>query len=454
MKKILLLMAMLGCMLLMACSGDGQNSASDNNDGLAQKSEGAEGILPDENTADSADDGDGVLSTAVLYDDHGIQLVFEASLSVSTNRRCYALHCINSNNVEYIVTAEHWLINDSIVIGEESWISLDPLSEEYNTHEEITNTLYMLGISEIESIQCTVYIRDENYEDVDEKEIAMTFSNPLESSVIYDIFMEAKAGRQVLLDDENVTATLLGWGQDPDSNYVRGLVYFENKSDGQIPVKVSGMTINGLFFENFDRVNFLAPGESCYSTCELLISEIESENITSITDIELMLMTDESQNTGTVNYDGGVLYPVTLEVKGENTSAFETGEILETVGDVQISLISQEIKEHVSSDGGVYENKLAIVNDSDENIEVVLIDVYVDGAALDIWKSEHPEAAFFISDKEVAAHAKRYATINVSTYEGDVISPEFTFKFQIRSMAGGAVISTGNEQITITPDIE
>lgn len=433
MKKLLLMTGILLCMLLTSCKNNTDVQQNETNEAAAENEEEK-------------------VSEAVIYDDHGITLTLMASSSINNYNDCYFLICQNNNDAQYTLKTNQWVVNDNINVSGSSYISLDPMASTADPCRELTKTLYMLDVYEVSSIKFSLVIMDENYENIEDIEINTAFDKPIVPSVFYETFMDAKAGEQILIDDDNVRATLLGWGKEPGGNYVRGMIFFENKSSEQIPVKISGVSINGIFIENFDHVNFLEPGQSCYSLCSMFVSDVEDEGIESITDIRMLLLTDESQNTGMVNYSGGIWYPVLLEEKGTAADTFAAGEVLEAADMIEISMLSQEVVAYEFQDGGIYKNKIAIINNSDENIEVVLEDVFIDGIPEDTWLKENPDNSFFMENDEVGAHSKRYASINVASYKGEILIPEITFKIHIRSMAGGAVIHTGEKVITLSPD--
>ena len=140
----------------------------------------------------------------------------------------------------------------------------------------------------------------------------MTFEKPLAHAVEYDQIRDAKADTQVLLENEAVKLTLIEWGKNPDNRSVSTIVCVENHSDMTIPAMISGLRINGIYFQSSELVNHLGPGQKCYAQTSILESEIESAGIMSIQEVEVMILTDESQNTGSVSYAGGEWYPIVL----------------------------------------------------------------------------------------------------------------------------------------------
>ena len=427
MKKIVLIMSMIACILLTACDGDGSD---------AEKQSQISGV-----------------SEIVLYDAYDLKLSVKAIESSEGNRKSIILNMSNDQEQKITATLDEWTVNGTYRIGEHFNMFLDPLSDGKKVMEEMSTLVYTEEIDSIQALRFHLSIWDENYNIIDEQEIDVTFEENLVFALDYNNFLGAKVDEQILLDDERVQVTLLEWGRNPDNNYVETVVCIDNKSDETIPAMISGMNINGIFFDVSERVNFLAPGQKTYADASILISDVEDEEITSIWDIELMILTDESENTGSASYSGGAFYPLILAEKGEVEELFITGKPLESLDDVHISYVDQAVKEW-SDGGGYYDWNLAVVNDSDENVEVAIIDVLIDGVPEDTWHDQMNDCTLYFAENEVGAHSSRNVSISLSCYEKLIERPELTFRFQIRSMAGGAVITTGEEVITIAPDQE
>ena len=434
MNNKLFFLIVLASVFLTACDGGKAHSSAIGNASMNVQGENLEGI-----------------QDAVLYEDCGVKVSVMAVESSADAKTSYVLRMDNQNDEEFKLSLTDWIINDTFRIGTEEYLYAEPHCIECNEMTQLSELIYYEDIQAITSIQCHLEIRNEAYEIVAETDIAHELSQPLVSGEVYDVIKGAKAGEQVLVDDENVQVILKGWGKNPSSNYVQGIVYFENKGENQIPVMIDGISINGIFLDIFDHVNFLKKGDSCYSSFDLLESEIEDEGIESITDVQLLVMTDESQNTGNASYGGGEWYPVKLDEKGEMEAVFETGEPMEILEDVEISYVGYEFTEW-SNGGGNYRWKLAVINNSDENIKIAVTDCFIDGISEEEWNVSEKDRSFFLSDTDVGAHSNRYIYANISCYDEVEVISDIKFKFQIRSMAGGGVICSGKEQFTLKPE--
>ena len=429
MKKIILIMSLIVCVLLTACKKD---VTDQKNESLNQSS--------------------GV-SEVLLYDANDLKLSMKAVYSAEGNRKSVVLNMSNGRNEEITATLEAWTLNGTYRISEYYTMFLDPMEDSKKVMEEVSSLVYTEEIDSIKEIAFHLSIRDGNYDMIEEKDIHIVFEENLIFALDYNSFLGAKVNEQILRDDEHVKVTLLEWGRNPDNNYVETIVKVENTSDEMIPAMISGMNINGVFFENKSRVHFLEPGYKCFLTTNALISEFEDEGITSVVDIEMLIMTEECENTGIVNYSGGSWYPVILAEKGETEEQVITGELLTTFEGVDISYIGQDESDWAYG-GGAYDWNLSVVNNSDENIKIAIVDVLIDGVPEEIWHNQMQDCSLYFASSDVGAHSKRNVSISLSCEETMIERPELTFKFQIRSMAGGSVIATGEEVITITPDQE
>ena len=423
MKKILCMILMISCIFLMAC---GEISSGKN---------------------DAPVDG---VSEVVIYDDHELTLKIKAAYSVNNNNYSYVLLMENADDQELSVWMDDIVVNQTYKIQESLGGFVDPLSSDKDSITQMSVMAYNEGLEYIDSIRFHLKIHDEEFAVLEDTDFEVVFEKPLVHGLDYNKFMDAKADEQVLFEDEKLKLTLMEWGQDPHSNsYITAVVCFENNSDETIPVKVSGMRINGCHFSGSDPVNFLEPGQKCYADYDISRSDVENEGITSIWEVSLLILTDESQNTGIVNYDGGIWYPIVLAEQGEAAEDFVEGEVIYEDKDVRISYTDQE-KHEWSDGGGYYSWNLSVVNNSDENIRVAMIDVVVDGIAEESWKTD--DQAIYLASADVPAHSSRYIEISASYYEELLPQPEIQFKIQLRTMSGGSVIDTGEETITLAPE--
>ena len=425
MKKIIYEILFLGCLLFVGC----------------------EAATMEEKTSLVKVDG---VSDIVFYENFGLTLNLKAVDSIEGNRKVYATEVTNSTEKEYVVLLSEIVFNDMYVIGEDEMFFADPLKTSKNLLEEMAKVAYSENVPYVTSWQCHLIIKDETYTVVEDCILNLDFDKPLVHAVDYDAYKEAKADGQILEENEWVKLTLIEWGKNPENSYLTAIVCIENQSDQIIPATISGMMINGAYFRTTDAVNYLEPGQRCYAKSSVLESEIENAGITSINEVQVLILTDETQNTGTLSYAGGSWYPIVLEEKGVADETMMTGEVLDLIDGIEISYSGMAGRDwsQDGNDGGCYEWKLAVKNDTDEHIRIGMKDLLVDGVPYDTWKESHPETDIYIRDSDVGANASRNMSICLS-YETKIPRPEISFKFHIRSMGGSSVLGESDTMITL-----
>ena len=423
MKKFLCMILVISCMFLMACSGTSGKASDVPLDGVGE---------------------------VVLYNANNMTLTLKAVYSMENKSKDYVLFMENANDQEMRVSMDGIVINQKYKIQEMLGGYVDPLTNEKDSSSELSLLMYNEDLLSVDSIQFHLKLYDQEFQLIEDADYEIVFEKPLIHTLAYNKFMGATASEQILYEDEKLKLTLMEWGQDPSrDSYISAIVCFENNSEESIPVMVSGMGLNGIYFDGSDPVNFLKPGQKSYATYSILCSDVEDEGITSISEVSLLILTDESQNTGIVNYDGGVWYPVVLDEQGDVQKDFAEGEVLYEDEDVRISYIGQEKREWTDG-GGYYKWNLAVVNNSDENVRVAMIDVLVDGTPKDTWETNNQ--VIYLASADVPAHSNRYIEISASYYDELLPQPEIQFRFQLRTMSGGSVIATSEEAMTMTAE--
>ena len=386
------------------------------------------------------------VSEVILYEDHGFVLSLKAVDSIEGNRKIYTAQLFNSTEKEVTIYIDEIVFNDIYVVSENEVFYVKPLEAYKNLLEEMAITAYTGGVESIESIQFRLMIRDETYQVIEDCLIDMDFVRPLIHAVDYNLYKDAKAETQILEENESVKLTLIEWGKNPDNNHVTAVVCIENTSDQTIPATITGMMINGVYFRTADKVNYLKPGQKCYAQSYLMEMDIENAGIESIEEVKLMILSDETQNTGTHNYVGGVWYTIHLSEKGVSESTIASGELLDNVEGIEISYLDMD--ETQWSQGGYYKWNLLVVNGTDEHARIGWTDVLVDGIPYDQWKEEHLGCDLYIANGEVGANANRAVSIHLS-YDEKIPRPEISFKFHIRSMGGSSVLGESDTMITL-----
>ncbi len=243
----------------------------------------------------------------VIYEADDLKMYIKAVKSVTGPRKSYIMCVENGRENEVSILMKDFVLNDTYEISENEMFFIDSMHSVNGVMDEISQSIYINNLEGITSLQFNMEISGE-----EPQEIRVDFDTPLMYALNYNNYLGASVNPQVLLEDSRAQVTLLEWGRNPDNNYIETVVCIENTSDETIPAMIGGIKINDITFKMSESVNFLKPGQKCYAYSYLLMSEIEKASIETITSIELMIMTDESQNTGLGNYQGGEWYSVTL----------------------------------------------------------------------------------------------------------------------------------------------
>lgn len=300
----------------------------------------------------------------ILLDEGGIYCEFLQIMDEEGTQRYYA-HILNNN--DYYISFE---INEMVVNGD---IFVPGITIYADENEEIYSELQELYVEDISSIDMKISYTDKDSYDPIEKQvnIVITDGNTLQYIPAYD----ALAKEQVLIDNDTVRATLLGAGCNQAFGYgiykdFSGIIRFENKSDEAIPLKINSACINGISFDNIvsNPDIMLPPSVETMLSFEINSSYIADNNITSIWNVSLQILTDESENTGysSTGLEGGSWYDLELSSKGEVTDV-DPGQLIYEDDSISVSCIGEEFIENAS--GTVrYIWTLKIDNKTDQDI--------------------------------------------------------------------------------------
>ena len=203
-------------------------------------------------------------------------------------------------------------------------------------------------------------------------EIAEADSNTELDITSSDITIE----EQVLFDQDNVKLTILS--MDTSSLFGTDLnVLIENNSDQNVTVQVRDMSINGLMIDSPLFSSDIASGKKSNDSISILLSELEINNITTISDIELSFLVFNSETWEDIFQTD--IITVKTSAYGTVTQAhLESGEeivnqsevIVHFTGFTTDSIFGPVVNFH-------------IINNSDTDITVQARDVSVDGFMID-----------------------------------------------------------------------
>ena len=114
MKRFIVLISLIACMLLTACGKDIGNSAI-----ASQKSKPG-------------------VSEVVLYEGHDLKLTMKAIYSIQGHRKSIVLNLDNDHTQPINVKCDQWIFNGTYVLSESALMYLDPLEDGKKVMEEMS----------------------------------------------------------------------------------------------------------------------------------------------------------------------------------------------------------------------------------------------------------------------------------------------------------------------------
>ena len=364
----------------------------------------------------------------------------------------YQLLVQNPSEATLYFSLDGITVNQEIRLQNSAGGILEAGETDTETLYELADTLRILDVEELSLLEADLEItnwdtQETLYTGKIRRELHATGNQGMYCIPILD----AKADRQVLLENETVRVTLLGCGRyiaALASNRLSGTVLFENLSDGKIPVGVCGLSLNGQTVDTNTAGTYLEAGCSLFRDFDIYVDDDfrEETGITSISSMSLLVLTDPDEVSGTVTMQGGSWYEVELSASGETEDWTPEGELLLDEADVEIWYRGQKRTEYYGGEGGLYKWEITILNNGDENIEIDAADVLLNGEADD-------SKNLYVSDAQVGAHSRTNAELHLA-YETGEVRPDISFRFRIRSLGGGEILKTGEQTVTLEAEDE
>lgn len=469
---LLLLPVLAGCQNNPEADGVSENTEEPfSSESTDQKSTGAVSSSDSvsQNSADPVQasqtkEGSGIVETAEtesggeehafeIYSKDGIQVWFIRALDYETNTVLHWIKEENAGKKNVSFTLEDIVWNSVFTLDDQNLLGLEPGEWKYYDLTDLDEAVYASGENLLTDLSFRLVIMDrETYEPCGEQEVRIELPDKTPAGLYFESYLDAQAEEQVLLDNEDVKISLLHLGRlltsDYSSKYFRGFVRFENKSGYDRPVGVESIRINGLSIDVLaDQKETLEKWHSCIHSFRVSEDDLAKNGITSISSVSLMLLSDNSEITGTVALSGGSWYDIELSEAGiaEDESEPE-GELIFDEADVQIYLNGGERTEWSFADSEDEHNfvwYLTVYNNSDADVELNLIDEQLDGA--DLPEDKH---LFIDSDEEVGYHSRRNMPLRMYDWPSEK-SPEVRFRVQLRTVGGGAIVYTSEEPVVI-----
>ncbi len=444
------LIALLLCLpLLTACAGTAgpQEGAVPSADGTSE----TEGAADSE--ADPAAQETPASYTVVLFDRDGIRLELMDVPSFETAEPAYLLRMTNDTDHDLYVELLDPRLGDGSSLDAETSLSCDARSISTTACTSLRSAVVLAERAGVETdaFSCTLLIHDWSESRDYEGEYPVSAPLPDSGGVpVFEALCGMRADRQVLLENDVMKVTLLGCGTVPSFSTqpsLEGLLLVENRSSVPVPFMVNGILLNGMSLEVYDNSGESIPaGMSRYVRFNCYHDRLEDSGITQISSLELLLLTDSSENTGTFRMAGGSWYPVELAEHADEALTFEEGDLLYEDDYVRIGLRSAEATwqelEYADSYGSC-EWVLAVTNKSDRNLELAVSDMELHFENYDPGDSKP-----YLSDDEIGAGARKYAVLRMSVREQTPL-PSLSFRVQVRTAGGGKLLHYSDESVSI-----
>ena len=240
---------------------------------------------------------------------------------------------------------------------------------------------------------------------------------------------EALAGEQTLLDNDQVRVRLIGLGREPGlSDRICAVIEVENKTNDTIPVRWTGISVNGVFAD-CDQNRTLAAGMTCY--LDEYLSSMDYPDLAGIHDISILLVTDISEITG-YGMAGGTWYPVSLKEASDTIYEPETGTIVFDEEGVQIGIVGFEESDYYGLKDKIrYRWTLAIVNRTDRHIQIEMENECLNGKPVergDVYSGPS------LYNNYAGSHTVRYATVELVVETGKPKPEKLSFTVNIGPM--------------------
>lgn len=410
----------------------------------------------------SADSASGASGKTVwqIFEGSGITAEYACGLDYKSGRRRDVVRVKNEADEELIVSISDFRINDTIYTDEYFFSSV----ESGKTSENEVNVLTQAILTaELDGIPVTKlsgtaevfsWETDENGEEkkLDEASFAITFPEDMELEMFCEPAYDMLAEQQILSEDHEVRISLLGCGRyfGMDDG-VSGILCIENQGTRDVPFAISKAEINGLTISasiQGQQTGNIPAGTTRYFMFEIYAGDLEDAHIESISDMKLQILTDRDQNSSVFHTSGGKWYSFVLAQHGDPDETFEQGEVVYEDDWVRIGYRGGLADWHSGGIFGDYGSctwTLAVINKSDENIELELTEQQVNGKE----KEELSHVPVLSTqDAVVGANAKRIVTIYMAMDE-EIPLPEISFLLQVRKQGGGALLNNSKERVIL-----
>ena len=269
----------------------------------------------------------------------------------------------------------------------------------------------------LRQFSCRVQKRGGGGEILWEERCAVQIPESFRPGFVFLPCLDARAERQVLLDNDRVLVTLEGMGTSPAQRpgSLSFLLRAENRSDRTLPLKACACAVNGAYCDRSSDTFSLAPGAVCYLYTYLLDSDLSGQDISAIDSVSLRLLTDSSENLSPMGWKGGAWYPVALSESGQGGGPPEVREILYENQWIRIGFVGwEERAPYYAGDTRRYTWTLVVWGVGDKNLYLFQPD---------------EEDGYYLSNSEIGAGFWTLVKVNVNVTDGTE-RPQLTIRLR------------------------
>ncbi len=303
MKRILaLLIAMMMVLSLASCGGE---TASNNEDEPSSSSQDGEKIdldLGEDNKTDTEKKNEITFEELVVIDDDACSI----KITEINNKRGFSLKAQLENksaDKTYAVVLDSASVN-GVQCDLYLWSTVTAGKKANETIDFSDLSFDEKDIGEFTDIELTFRVMDANGDTRDEPIAYKTVHvYPYGEDKAAPYVREAQASDNVIIDNEYVTVTVIGYEDSVFSSGYSVELFLQNKTDTEVQFWIENSSVNGFMVNMFTHdMDVVSAGKCAFGSLYFNDESLEENGITEIEEIEMLFLACESDN-GMGNYD-------------------------------------------------------------------------------------------------------------------------------------------------------
>ena len=295
MKKLVsLLLALTLMMSLVACGGETSSNNGDKPSTSSQSGENNDNNSAEDNKSNTEEENKITFEEIVVVDND--ECVIKITEIDPDNMWGFSLKAQLENksaDKTYMFSVESAAING---------VQCDPffaseVAAGKKANEEISfsdSSLEENGVGEFSDIELTFRVYDSNDWTADEvaKETVHVYPYGEDKAVAF--VRETQASDNVIIDNEYVTITVIGYENDDIWGYTVNL-FLQNKTDSTVMFSVDEASVNGYMADPF-YANSVSAGKCAFSSMSWSDTTLEENGITEVEEIEILFRAYDADN--------------------------------------------------------------------------------------------------------------------------------------------------------------